>query len=163
MRRMVVAVSMMVAIVLGLAVILTARTASAGSAAISQPSEIDLTSVSCGAPHTHCWFFSLSGKGKGTTIRTSVPVLDQDGTVVGRHRSSCEIAAHASGVCTVVIALHDGPYTDEGTITMTGLYDGSTPATFAVTGGTGAYEGVSGHMDFDFDGTNYPTTLSLTP
>ena len=152
-----------VALAIGLAVFLIGHGAWAGSTAISQPTELDLTAVSCGAQHTHCWFFDLSGKGHGAVVRTSVPLQDQDGNVVGRHRADCTIAAHASGVCTIVDTLHAGASTAEGTITLTGLYDGVPPATFAVTGGTGAYEGVSGYEVFDFDGTNYPTTLFLTP
>ena len=149
--------------VLVIALIVMAGTAFAGSSAISQPTELDLTTASCGTPHAHCWVFSLPGQGQGTIIRTSVPLLDQDGGVVGTHRAECTLASKASGVCTIVLTLHDGAFTDDGMITLTGVYAGVTPATFAVTGGSGAYEGVSGHMTFNFDGTSYPTTLFITP
>lgn len=108
-----------VTLAIGFAVFVIAHSAFAGSTAISQPTELDLTSVACGAPHTHCWLFPPSGKGDGTVVRTSVPILDQDGTVVGRHRADCTIASHASGVWTIVISPQDGPYTDEGTVERT--------------------------------------------
>jgi hypothetical protein len=149
--------------VLVVASIVMARSALAGSTVVSQPTELDLTTAACGTPHAHCWVFPLAGQGQGTIIRTSVPLLDQGGAVVGTHRADCALASKASGVCTIVLTLHDGGSTDDGTITLSGVYAGGTPATFAVTGGTGAYEGVSGHMLFEFDGTSYPTTLFLTP
>jgi hypothetical protein len=152
--------SLAVVVLLASTAAMRAANAATGS---STATEIDLTTVACGAPHTHCYFFALSGPGNGAIVRTNVPVLDEDGTVVGRHRSSCTLASHASGVCTTVISLHHGSYTDDGTVVFSGLFDGTTPATFAIAGGTGAYTGVGGYVTFDYDGTNYPTTLYFTP
>jgi len=41
-------------------------------------------------------------------------------------------------------SLSDGPYTDEGTITLTGLFMGFNGEECVVVGGTGAYAGLNG-------------------
>ncbi len=57
--------------------------------------------------------------------------------------------------------LSDGTITEQGVFLPTST--GALLGTFAVTGGTGAYEGVSGYAEFSFDGTDYPNVLHLTP
>src|SRR5262249_51612865 len=69
---------------------------------------------------------------------------DFDGTAVGRHRSMCPSSANVGWWCTHTLVLHDGPYTDEGSITVTGLFGGFNGEAYAVVGGTGAYQGANG-------------------
>src|SRR5262245_58821810 len=49
---------------------------------------------------------------------------DADGTEIGRHRSMCPSSDHVGWWCTHTLVLHDGLYTDDGSITVTGLFHG---------------------------------------
>lgn len=145
--------------------------AMAGGGGISAPQTIELRAVGCGAPETHCRFFTLrqNDKGTGAVETFNVPVLDKDGNVVGRNRAECIFAKYVGHQCTLTETLRTGPYTRPGTIVMSMLFhpDKLEPNgyvdTGAITGGSGAYENVRGQGTFGFDGTAYPIVLSVIP
>lgn len=139
---------------------------------ISDPTTISLTAVACGSDATHCKFFPLtsySGHQSGQVGTFNVPILDQDGNVVGRNRAHCVFASAVGQQCTLIETIHEGTYTDDGTVILSGLFHpdklapGGYVDTFAVVGGTGEYQNVRGYATFGFDGTNYPLVLYLIP
>lgn len=82
--------------------------------------------------------------GQVTLIKRSL--FDLDGNPVGIQRVECTARAGPGWICTSVNSIKDGPNTDKGTIVTTGVYNGLRPfSTFAVIGGTGAYENVGGY------------------
>lgn len=103
------------------------------------------------------------GKSTGSIWLLREPVVDVDGNAVGTFRIQC---IHASGIgrtCTDVAVLKPGPHTDAGTIVMTGLFRGFNGESLAVTGGTGAYANVRGHMTLTVEGGEFVRTLYLIP
>jgi len=135
---------------------------SAGSSRRTLPAELDLVAVHCGAPRTHCTF-NNTGSPKslaGDVWVFRVPLLDASGTQVGWHEAKCNPVNENRAVCSIVETLSDGTITEQGIFLPNA---GKELGTFAVTGGTGAYEGVSGHADFSYDGTDYPNTIHLIP
>jgi Dirigent-like protein len=87
---------------------------------------------------------------------------DADGTDIGRHRSMCPSSADVGWWCTHTLVLHDGPYTDEGTITVTGLFKGFSGEESAVIGGTGAYRGASGYATATVESDGFILTVELS-
>ena len=82
--------------------------------------------------------------GQVTLIKRSL--FDLDGNLVGIKRVECTAMAGPGWICTIVSSIKDGPNTDKGTVVATGVYNGQRPSsTFAVIGGTGAYENVGGY------------------
>ena len=102
------------------------------------------------------------GKGKAVIAVSHDSVFDVDRDDVGSLRQDC-----VDWVCTYVFGLKAGPHTERGTVVATGVYRFGKPTRFAVTGGTGAYENISGYIDEvagegqDEDRTFL--TLNLTP
>ena len=107
----------------------------------------------------------------GRTGRSTVaknPISDVDGNEVGHVNTFCMASVGEGGltnwVCTLVLKLTAGPYTQRGTIVATGLYGiGEDDAdVHAVTGGTGAYENVGGTLRQEYHrGVNF--ILNLLP
>jgi hypothetical protein len=89
-------------------------------------------------------------------------LADQDGTPIGRHRSECTLADDVAWWCTHTLTLKDGPYTDAGTITVTGLFKGFSGEESAVIGGTGAYAGVNGTATATVENDGFVLTVDLT-
>jgi hypothetical protein len=87
---------------------------------------------------------------------------DVDGTEVGRHRSMCPSSANVGWWCTHTLVLHDGPYTDDGSITVTGLFHGFNGEAYAVVGGTGAYEGANGSATATVEDDGFVLTVDLS-
>jgi hypothetical protein len=96
-------------------------------------------------------------------------VLDATGaTKVGRFRGQCTFAKvtrkfdGSVALCNAVYLLQDGTITASASLTL-----GPGPTVFAVTGGTGAYEGARGSgTSKDRPGNNNPlsdTTIHLLP
>jgi hypothetical protein len=139
-------------------VVLAASGVSAGTTRAKVPTTLDLVAVACGAPHTRCAFIntgsSKSPVGDVWTFR--VPLLNRVGKRVGTHEATCNPVNQSRAVCAVIESL------PSGTITEQGIFRPNANASFfAITGGTGAYEGVGGYARFSFDGTTYPDTLHL--
>ena len=133
---------------------------------ITDPQVIELTTVGCttddGDPATECSVYRLEdteGQRSGSVVRFRVPVWDVDGTQVGRAFLECVTSTGAGSVCTNVLSLKEGPYTDLGTIVSTGT--GLPPR--AITGGSGAYLNVRGEMTGATVGGDFVLTLNLIP
>jgi allene oxide cyclase-like protein len=99
------------------------------------------------------------------------PLFDVEGTKVGQQSEQCTVSygenkGGTPWVCTYVITLKAGPHTEQGTVVTTGIYDFDS-STFAVTGGTGAYENVRGYATMELVGTGADRhevlTLNLIP
>jgi hypothetical protein len=58
--------------------------------------------------------------------------------------------------------LHDGPYTDDGSITVTGLFRGFNGEAYAVVGGTGAYQGANGSATATVEDGDFVLTVELS-
>jgi hypothetical protein len=126
---------------------------------IAEPEVIELTLDVCSSS---CQLFGLGdpifGHGEGVVALSRDPLFDADGTEIGVQRNHC-----VNWLCTYVVTLRDGQYTDRGKIVTTGIYRFSDPSTLAVTGGTGAYEGVGGYATLIDTDDPAVLTLHLTP
>ena len=140
-----------------------------GASGISEPQVIEIVSRGCfnndHDPLTECADFKLQdGPRSGNVVRFKVPMFDIDGNPVGKGYVECVFATKTGSICTVVLALTDGPHTDAGTIISTGL--GIGPRTSAITGGSGAYSNVRGELvgsEHPSDPDAFLITLYLTP
>ena len=164
------------AVVLGVAMMLAigafAGVSFGGGRGITQPTTISLVATTCGGDGAHCRFYPLTsfgGKQNGDVETFNVPIVDEDGVTVGRNRAYCVVAQSIGAQCTLTETIRAGAFTEAGTVMLSGLFHPNlyTPGgyvdTFAVLGGTGAYENVRGHATFGFDGTNFPLVLYLIP
>jgi hypothetical protein len=144
-------------------VTLVASSIPASSAKTTLPAELDLVAVHCGAAHTQCTFNNTGSPNTsaGDVWVFRVPLLDQAGSKVGTHEASCHPLNENRAICDIVESLTDGTIAEQGIFLPNSTSD--LLGTFAVTGGTGAYEGVGGYAEFRFDGTDYPNTIHLTP
>lgn len=123
--------------------------------------QIDLIAVHCGGAHTQCTFHD-TGDPHGDAADVwvfKVPLKDTSGSVVGTHEASCTPVSNVRAVCTVVETLGDGTITEQGIFRpgSSGLL-----GRFAITGGTGTYEGAGGYAEFSYDGHDYPDVLHLS-
>jgi len=133
-----------------------------GGGGITEPEVIELEVAFC---EPLCRFYSLrdtDGERNGQITSAKQGLFDVDGNKVGTHHATCVQSSGqraTQNLCTFVHTLKDGPHTQQGTIMATGIlaFDGND--VFAVTGGTGAYEGVRGSIVLDADGY----TLNLIP
>ena len=76
-------------------------------------------------------------------------VWAKDHTPAGKAEGHCTLIepATATTTCTIVTTLQRGTLTTEGV----GVFVPGSTSTAAVTGGTGAYEGASGHATFVYN------------
>ena len=129
-----------------------------GGPGITEPQVIELDIDVCG----RAYWYPLSPEervaGQITVCRS--PIFDVDGERVGTHNISCMVSDKTDWVCTNLYTLKDGPHTDAGTIVATGEYVDGDGDVFAVTGGTGAYQGVGGYAVQD---QGAGATLNLIP
>lgn len=135
-----------------------------GGGGITQPEVIELSLELCGRPNCTGWELRHAAWGRGTGLLTVArdPIFDADGTRVGSHRMQCVVG---DWQCNVVLELKAGPYTELGTVVTSGIFRWEEGSTFAVTGGTGAYENVRGSAtleDPSGPGDNV-LTLNLIP
>jgi hypothetical protein len=157
----------------GLAILLTGVLAGVSfgrSSGIVDPVTIPVWATACGEADTHCKFFPIDtygGKQGGDIETFNVPIADQDGTIVGRNKVACTHARAVAAICNGVEILHAGAHTEAGTVQFAGIWTGPSPddppAVFAITGGTGAYDNVRGHLTFGNDGTRFPIVMYLIP
>jgi hypothetical protein len=101
------------------------------------------------------------GNRSGSISYYKIRLRDADGTEIGRNRSSCPSSADVGTWCTFTLVLDDGPYTDAGTITVTGLFKGFNGEESAVIGGTGAYRGASGYATSAVEDGRFIMTVEL--
>jgi hypothetical protein len=140
----------------------------AGGGGITEPQVIELSLDLCG---DSCRIFELQdpvhGRGGNALITFSKdPLFDVDGNEVGFQSEHCTTSeGHGGGtpwVCTYVLKLKAGPHTEPGSVVTTGIYSFG-PSTFAVTGGTGAYENVRGSARMVVVDGREVITLNLIP
>jgi hypothetical protein len=123
---------------------------------------IGLFTKGCSGRDATCRSFPLKdtdGRKSGTILRGNQPLLDVDGSVVGRHRLFCTFARGTGWFCSRIETIIPGPHTKNGTITVSGLFrpsfggsgDPSRFDTFAITGGSGAYSHVRGYATESWD------------
>ena len=134
-----------------------------GGGGITEPEVIELDVAFC---EPLCRFYSLrdaDGERNGQITSAKQGLFDVDGNKVGTMHGSCVVSDGPGGatadICTFVHTLKDGPSTQQGTVVATGIVDFDGNDVLAVTGGTGAYEGVRGSIVLDADGY----TLNLIP
>jgi hypothetical protein len=142
------------------------RDAVAGGGGITEPQVIELVASGCSTndndPATECRVFPLrdsDGKLSGDIARFRVDMTDGDGNPVGRSYAECTAAKKTGSICTLVLSLKDGPYTDVGTIVATGT--GLPPS--AVTGGSGAYLNVGGEITGEDQSDGFHLFVNLIP
>lgn len=103
------------------------------------------------------------GKGSGQIDLFKEQLLDADGNEVGIYRLNCMNARAIGWFCSGVMSLRAGPYTDHGQVVITGMFRGFNGESFAVIGGTGAYDNAGGHATLTIDGEDLVRTLYLEP
>jgi hypothetical protein len=139
-----------------------------GGGGITQPEVIELSVAICGRKGA-CHHYPLregDGRQTGQVSMIKDPLLDVDGNQIGHINIFCSVAnaRQTNWVCTNVLTLKAGDHTERGTVVTTGIAVGRGPGpteTFAVTGGTGAYENVRGFAIQDDEQNLY--TLHLIP
>lgn len=141
----------------------------AGGDGITQPEVIELSLDVCG---DSCRGFELrepvfGRRGEALITLSNDLLFDVDGNEVGHQSAHCTASGGPGGgtpwVCTYLVKLKAGPHTERGTVATTGIYRFSDPSTFAVTGGTGAYENVRGYATMEVVQKREALTLNLTP
>ena len=162
-KRIRTSVIALAATVLSIVSIASLAAASDGEKAIVDPTSIELHLSGCatddGDPATGCHVYRLrdeAGRRSGTVAKFREPIEDADGNVVGQQFAECIASDGAGEICTLIEVLRDGPYTDPGTVVLTGRSNGR----LAVTGGTGAYANARG--DATLEG-GFVLTLELLP
>lgn len=99
----------------------------------------------------------------GQITLKDMPLYDQDGNEVGRQHISCTVSDTTNWLCSLLSELEDGPYTDKGQVSAIGVKKPNGNSHVIITGGTGAYGGVSGHGWKDGDNGRVNYTLTLVP
>ena len=140
-----------------------------GGSGITEPQVIELVSRGCfnndHDPLTECAGFNFrDGSRDGAISRFKVPIFDIDGNPVGKGYVECVWATKTGSICTVILSLQEGPYTEQGQIVSTGL--GIGPRTSPITGGSGAYANVRGELvgsEHPSDPDAFLVTLYLIP
>ena len=143
----------------------------AGGAAVTEPITIELNTGHCDeAERSRCRVYPMTASDRdrsdGQTVTVNAPVLDVDGTAVGRMREVCTYLGGVTHSCTQVFSLKDGPHTDAGTIVTIGVigeWVEGVNGELAVTGGTEAYENAGGAAIKVWDGHDFIFTLHLIP
>ena len=139
-----------------------------GGGGITQPEVIELSLDLCGKS---CRLFELRDpvfgrRGNALITLSKDSLFDVDDNEVGAQSEHCTTSEGRGGgtpwVCTYVLRLKPGPHTERGTVVTTGIYRFG-PSTFAVTGGTGAYENVRGYATLEVVGKREFLTLNLIP
>ena len=134
------------------------------SEGITDPTVIELTTHGC-RDIEDCPQYRLrdsEGDLTGVLRRFRDAVTDVDGNPVGWSYRECFGAKRTGTICTHVLVLKPGPHTEQGTITAAGVYH-QPPATFAITGGTGAYRNVRGELIGTQGADGFVFTLNLIP
>jgi hypothetical protein len=133
-----------------------------GGGGITQPTVIELSTPLCirgSSPHCRgsSVRWDLWGRGAGIIAASQDPVFDIDDNRVGILKHRC-----VDWVCTDLLKLVDGQFTDRGTVVITGYFHPGDPSTWAVTGGTGAYENVRGFARMVSERVKKRHSLTLT-
>ena len=142
----------------------------AGAGGITEPQVIELSLDLCG---NSCRGFELQDpilgrRGTAWIVVSDDSLFDVDGTRVGHQSEQCTVSYGRNDkggtpwLCTYVITLKAGPHTEPGTVVTTGIYHFGGE-TYAVTGGTGAYENVRGYATMVVVDDREVLTLNLIP
>jgi hypothetical protein len=141
----------------------------AGGGGITEPQVIELSLDVCG---DSCRGFELRDpifgpRGTAWIVVSKDSLFDVDGTRVGHQHEQCTVSygrneGGTPWLCTYVVTLRAGAHTEPGTVVATGIYDFDS-STFAVTGGTGAYENVRGFAKMVLVEDREVLTLNLIP
>ena len=143
-----------------------------GSPSTTEPTMLKL-GWHTGGKRTHIRIYPLrqaegyapTGPVTGQVTAKKLPLFDVDGNSVGTQYIDCMATVDTSWVCTLVSVLKDGPYTDKGTVVVTGVskHRGDFVSRMTVTGGTGAYNNVGGHVIAEGVDGHVTYTLFLVP
>jgi hypothetical protein len=141
-----------------------ARGGTGGGSVITEPTTIELHIDVC--RHAHHYLLADPDAPKsfvmGQVTLCRSPIFDPDGDRAGTNNVTCTVADATDWICTQIYRLKAGPFTDAGTVVATGHYEDGEGDVLAVTGGTGAYQGVGGYaVQNDGQGVNH--TLNLIP
>ena len=124
---------------------LLAVVSSGDAAPIAKTASIELVLDACTDQNCRAYPITKGAEYNAVNLRVS----DVDGQPAGRSRCSCLFSHTTGSVCDMVVSLHDGGHTQNGTIMATGLFrplaDDGSVNTYAITGGTGSYTGASGY------------------
>ena len=133
---------------------------------ISEPETIELHLNGCltndDDPATRCHVYRLSdeaGQRTGNLTQFRTPVFDADGTEIGRDFLQCFTARGTGTVCTEIIHLRPGPYTQRGKIVITGMAGTRSP----ITGGAGAYKTAHGTAAIENVNGEWVLKVNLIP
>ena len=128
-----------------------------GGGGITQPEVIELSLELCGRPNCTGWELrhAAGGGERGLLTVSRDPLFDVDSTRSGSQRTQCVVG---DWQCKFVLELKAGPYTELGTVVTTGIFRWEEGSTFAVTGGTGAYENVRGSATLEDPERSLATT-----
>jgi hypothetical protein len=138
----------------------------AGGGGITEPQVLELVTGGCSTedhdPSTDCRVFDMrdnEGGSTGELARLSAVLKDTDGNRVGRYFADCFAVRESGQICTVVMTIKPGPFTQRGTIAAIGT--GLPPS--AITGGSGAYLNVRGDITGKSQPDGFHLFLNLIP
>ncbi|HET7236112.1 MAG TPA: hypothetical protein VFK59_06735 [Actinomycetota bacterium] len=131
-----------------------------GGPGITEAQVIELHIDVCKTPRHYLLRNHTDVVGQVTLCRS--PIFDVDGERVGTNNVSCTVSDKTDWVCTHLYTLDDGPHTESGTIVAMGEYTDGAGDVFAITGGSGAYQGVGGFTVQD-EGAGVNHTINLIP
>jgi hypothetical protein len=113
-------------------------------AATAATTDLRLKELQCSDTGSHCTTSDGDGIHEhGELLTYSLRLVSRDdGARVGREEGTCAQLHNAANraYCDFVVHLPNGDVTAQGTV----AFDG-TPSFIAITGGTGGYEGATGH------------------
>ena len=92
-----------------------------------------------------------------------MPLFDKDNNEIGRQHISCTVSDTTEWFCSLISEIEDGPYTDAGQVSAIGVKKPNGNSHVIITGGTGAYGGMSGHGWKNGDDGRVNYTLTLIP
>ena len=140
-----------------------------GTSRISDPVDFELTSKGLDGPGAVFNQYPLrdtQGRRTGFVGTAKIPNYeDAEGNRVAEDRISCTDTDHVGVICTHVWSIDAGPYTERGTVTLSGIFrslDAGTVNHYAVTGGTGAYQNARGYVT-EKVGRDWVVTFHLLP
>lgn len=146
----------------------------AGLAEPKTSTEHGMTVMTLDDTETSSHFLPLGSDSSEDEFPTTPPVpgdafvftddLRQDGVLVGTDTGKCTIVSGTSAHCSVVVTFAGGTVTVSGPTTFT---EDGEPFSLPLTGGTGAYEGITGNVTVvdatdEADPADKLSTLTLT-
>jgi hypothetical protein len=146
--------------------VLVATGVSWAGSGISGPTELDFTLATCGAAHTKCTYVDTGSHDRvaGDILADRSILFDANDHRAGTTEATCIAVTELRFRCGFTESLHDGTIELSGVFLTNGVKgDLSDLGTFAVTGGTGTYEGVGGYATFGLVNGVFTRTIFLVP